>query len=99
MACSEALEDDLEELEAAAIDLIRRQESADADATDEQQFVGVIDHVTNTYPIPAGSTRAHAEHISRMYRARTNDTAVRKRIATERHLFLREHCEGYDPQF
>jgi len=99
MEYSEALEDDLAELEAAAIDLAQRTESGNVDATDKRHFVGVIDHIINTYPVSAEVVRSHAEHISRMYRNRTNDTAVRKRIATERQLFLREHCDGYDPKF
>lgn len=99
MEYSEALDEDLAELEGAAIELAQREETGDVDATGKRHFVGVIDHIINTYPVSAEAVRTHAEHVSRMYRNRTNDTAVRKRIATERQLFLREHCDGYDPQF
>ncbi|MFC6873576.1 hypothetical protein [Halobellus marinus] len=99
MEYSAAFDADLAALEAAAIDLAERHEAGPVDATDRRDFVANIDHLVNTYPLSFETVRAHAEHIKRMYRNRTNENTVRKRIDTEHQAFVADVCDDYDPQF
>jgi hypothetical protein len=94
---SASFEADIEDLERVVVALVEADEGADSDAV-HRDYLVVLDHVINTYPVPAAAVRSHAERVAAIHDNNDPGTAS-KRIATQHEVFMDEVCDDYDPVF
>ncbi|MFB6251782.1 MAG: hypothetical protein ABEI27_08890 [Halobellus sp.] len=92
MNYSAALEDDLADLERAAV------ESARGDG-DKRDLVAALDHLLNTYLISEARLLEHIDEIRRIYETRRNENTASKHVDTVHEAFLAEVCVDYDPTY
>lgn len=97
MQCSASFEADIEALERVVVELAEADEGPDSDAV-HRDYLVVLDHVINTYPVPAAAVRSHAERVAAIHDNNDSGTAS-KRIATQHEVFMDEVCDDYEPVF
>lgn len=77
---SASFEADIEDLERVVVELVEADEGANSDAM-HREYLVVLDHVINTYPVPATAVRSHAERVAAIHDGNDPGTAS-KRTAT-----------------
>lgn len=97
MEYSAAFETDIEDLERVVVELVEADEGQESDAV-HRDYLVVLDHVINTYPVPAAAVRSHAERVAAI-RDNNDPGTASKRIATQHEVFLDEVCDDYEPVF
>lgn len=98
MEYSAEFEADLRELEYTAKHLGFCRQVGQIDPAEERRVDVDIDHILNTYPVPAPAILGYTNRVIDVYTNHEQSRAS-KIVATEREILFKDLCDDYDPVF